>query len=285
MLFIKFYAMFAICAAPLWCSSNPADDDYIDPNTKTLLINSEKPLALLKRGILSPVMSRECSDVSGPAESRKRVAIPAIRDVLLGYVLNIESTSNPRQTVALDFREARSGVWELKVGNADFSDCFYPNDPREILIKMYATKSNVVQLGSSTFSCPFSSGKDLVATGGIEKMQSDSGIYVYEGKVAVAAKIFEVKHGTLLASPLTVEFMPLGNPFIKTLVVNGRPFYQDLLGLPVCFNAILLEMTGDSENLNVKASFVGGLHKPALALLLDPSIISNEDLQIFLAAQ
>lgn len=282
---IKLYAMVAICAALLWCSSDPADDDYIDPNANTLIINGEKPFALLEKGVLAPVMNKQSFTIPGITDAGEKVEIPATRDVCLGYILNIGSTPNPRQTVALDFGKTYSGVWELKVENADFSDSFYPQDPREILIKMYATRSNKVALDSGEFRCAFSLSNNLVTADGIENMNSHSGIYGYEGKVAIGAKGFEIQHGTLLASPLPVEFVPVGNPFIRSLVMNGRPFYREIDGIPACFNAILLEMIGDSQKLSVKASFVGALNKSALSVFLDPSIIPSEDLQRFLAVQ
>lgn len=283
---IKFYAILAICAAPLWCSSNPNDDNYIDPNTKTLRINGEMPLALLEKGVLVPITVRQPCTVDGTTENGEIVKIQATRDIFCGYVLNVCSTTDPRQTVALNFAENQPGEFELTLSNPQLNNSFYPEDPREILMKMYASQRTAVQLNSgSEFNCDCLLGTDFINADGAENMNLNPGIYVYEGKIDVAAKKFAVKHGTLLASPLAMEFVPSDNPFIKQFAINGRPFYREINGMPTCFNAALLEIIGDSNNLSVKASFVGALRKSALSVLLDPSIIPYADLQKFLEAQ
>lgn len=240
-------------------------------------INGKTPEELFASGDLLKLVRKVPMSIPATRDDTgEALEIPATTDELLGYVLRILSTQNPRQTVTLDYRQTEPGVFEVTFGEADYEDRFYPKDPREILIEMYSKKTNAVSLIDTcdeTFTAPFSIGQNLLASQAVETMASPAGIYVYEGKIMVSAQNFAVQHGSLIASPLPIEFQTVNNPFIRAVSINSRPFYKEVGGIPACFNATLLEMTGNNEELKIKASFVGALHKPAIEVLFSPAIM------------
>jgi hypothetical protein len=255
----------------------------LPPAVTSMTINSKTPFELLESGELAYLMRKEPFTIDGTNEAGEVVKIPAERNVLIGYVMSVPA-GDERQTVLLDYKKSAGGAHALTLGLTGYVDNFYPEDPREILAQMYAAQKTEEELANGN-KCCLRLGHNLVSTQGLENMVSEPGMYVYDGKISMPAQNFAVAHGTLLASPLPMEFMPLGNPIIRSIMVQGRPFFKEIEDLPVCFHATLLEMRGNPAALRVQASFVGALHKSAMQVLFDASIIPASDFQKFMAAQ
>lgn len=223
----------------------------------SITINKKTPEELLESGELSPVMRNERFTIPGTNEAGEAVAVPAERKVLLGFLLRVASTRDPRQTVALDYKRTGQSAFEITVGEATFTDSFYPKDPREILMEMYAE--------GEEFKMPFVIENDSIS--------SAPSIFMHDDRIQISAQEFQLTHGTVIASPFPLQFALKSNPFISQIAITGRPFYQEFAGIPACLNTTLLEMIGAPEELKIKASFVGALHKSAMEVLFHPSIM------------
>lgn len=293
---IKTYAMLMTCVAMSLYSADltnglAADYELKVPNTSPangalvtvdqqfaslpvaatgITINGKAPAELLASGELLKLVRKVPIQIPATRDDTgDEISIPATQDEIIGYVFSIPTTQDSQQTVALDYRQTAPGAFAVNVGSGAFENKFHPKDPREILVEMYAK--------GEEFKMPFVIENDSIS--------SDPSIFMHDDRIQISAQEFKLTHGTVIASPFPLQFALKSNPVISQIAITGRPFYKELEGIPVCFNATLLKMIGNHGQLHATAAFVGALHRPAMEVLFAPSIISPADLQIYLAAQ